>query len=175
MLLPGSVVRPSPIHGSGGLAPGREHRLAAGQRPRHGPGLSLGQAAQRPPPARAGRAASGRPMTPEPAGLLQAANTAAPAEPALPAGPALQALVPQAVQQRGSAAARRQARGRGGRGRHGPGDVPCLTRSSARTWCHPEALRQPRGAVGLARWPVLDPTGAHAVAEKTSAPAAPGA
>jgi len=72
-------------------------------------------------------------------------------------------------------AARRQARGRGGRGRHGPGDVPGLTRSAARTWCHPEALRQPRGAVGLARGPVLDPAGAHAVAEKTYAPAAPGA
>ena len=38
--------------------------------------------------------------------------------------------------------------------------------------CHPEALRQPRGAVWLARWLVLDPAGSHAVAEKT-APAAP--
>jgi len=43
-----------------------------------------------------------------------------------------------------------------------------------RTWGHPEAVRQPRGAGGLAHGPVLDPVGAHAVAEKT-APAAPGA
>src|SRR5439155_295907 len=49
-------------------------------------------------------------------------------------------VAPRGTAERG-AARPVQARGRGGRGRHGPGDVPWLTRSSARTCCHPEALR----------------------------------